>query len=101
MSESSRTSPYQLGTYHINSENETGKAYRYEPQRTNNFEVQITGLSDNKVVTLSTNNFSSPNIQIDIINVPYGNNTIKFAGKPTYTDATIQLNDFIGADVAK
>ena len=91
--------PYHMGTYHMANKNS------FEPQRNNNFEVQIVfdaadGI-DSKIITLSVDTFSAPNININVIPVPYGNNKIKFAGTPDFEDSSIQLNDFIGLEVEK
>ena len=105
-----------LGTYHMVNNN------AFEPQRTNNFEIQITGLdfldstvtdrdemelgSDSyrptnvtDIITLSVSSFSAPSIQISPIEIPYQNNTIKFAGKPSFGDCSVKVNDYIGLDV--
>lgn len=90
------TKPYQLGTYHM------ANVHTFEPQRTNNFEVQITGMGeDGKTLTLAVANYSAPTIEQNIIEVDYGNNRIKFAGKPTFNNSSITLNDFIGQEVEK
>lgn len=88
--------PYQLGTYHM------ANVHEFEPQRTNNFEVQITGLGeDGKTITLAVASYSAPQISQQVIEVDYGNNRIKFAGKPTFENSSITLNDFIGQEVEK
>lgn len=88
--------PYQMGTYHMANDN------AFEPQRSNNFEVQITGLGeDGKTITLSVDSFDAPNITQNPIEVPYGNNKIKFAGTPSFADSSITTTDFIGKDVEK
>lgn len=88
----------------------------YEPQRTNNYEVQITGLEGitdmyghsvsqssnaSEIITLSTASFEAPNITISPITVRYGNNSIKFAGVPEFPDSSIVLNDYIGVNTEK
>lgn len=104
-----RTNPLQLGTYHMVSN------AGYEPQRTNNFEVQIVGLSGltsvdsgnsiasnaSDLVTLSVAQYAAPQINISPINVSYGNNKIKFAGLPEFPDSNITLNDYIGVNVER
>lgn len=101
--------PIQLGTYHMVGRDS------FEPQRTNNFEVQITGLDSltsvdkgtslasnaSELITLSVATYSAPSINISPITVSYGNNKIKFAGLPEFPDSQIVLNDYIGADIEK
>lgn len=99
---------------------------KYEPQRTNNFELQITGL--NTIVRAgfssdhSTNGYSkeikqrlddtatvqelilsiksafSPKTNISVLEVPYGNTKTKFAGVPSYDNGTITWNDYYDLD---
>lgn len=101
--------PLRLGTNHM-----VGNSL-YEPQRTNNFEVQIVGLTNLKgmgntgnivsnagdVITLSTASYSAPQINMSNIPIRYGNNTVKYAGVPEFPDSTIVLNDYIGLEVEK
>lgn len=101
------TGPHQMGTYHM--VNHSG----FEPQRTNNFEVQIAGLNElinandekilisnaGELITLSVASYSAPQINLGNIPISYGNNKVKFAGLPEFPDSTIVLNDYIGIDV--
>jgi hypothetical protein len=96
--------PLQLGAYHMIDRRE------WEPQRTNNFEVQFPGLNGlvsidqhlalpenaTDLLTLSVKSVSYPNTTISNLKVYYGNNSINFAGKPEYGDVEIVVNDFIG-----
>lgn len=95
--DAARTKPLQLGTYHMANDN------AFEPQRTNNFEVQITGLGteQSQVITLSVASYDAPTISQQPIEINYGNNIIKFAGKPSFQDSNITLNDYIGKEVEK
>lgn len=98
------------GTYHL-----ANNPRLYEPQRTNNFELHVTGLENlipvsnteldtnvisngSEVLRLSVQVTTEPSFNQNVIDLPYGNNTIKFAGKPTFKDLNITLNDYIGAD---
>jgi hypothetical protein len=100
--------PIALGAQHM-----VGKDI-YEPQRTNNFEIQFPGLGTlvsakgdmkftdpgNKI-TLAVKSVGDLQQSIDAISVHYGNNAIKFAGKPTLNDISIGINDFIGMDTER
>lgn len=95
-----RQNPLQLGTYHMVMNS------GFEPQRNNNFELQITGLSGinsnaGDYITLSVADYAPPQINISSINVSYGNNSVKFAGKPEFPNSTITLNDFIGINIER
>lgn len=89
-------------------------AWYWEPQRTNNFEVQIeldflgnignnvgSGGKGNykKDIMLSVASFDAPGMSMNALEVPYGNNIAKFAGRPTMDASNITFNDFIGLDV--
>ena len=96
--------PLKLGAYHMIDRNE------WEPQRTNNFEIVFPNLGDltsidqgialpgnaSDLLTLSVKSVSYPDTNIDKLTINYGNNSINFAGKPSYGDVTIVVNDFIG-----
>lgn len=96
--------PLKLGAYHMIGQDD------WEPQRTNNFEVQFPNLGQlfsidqglalpgnaSDLLTLSVKSVDYPSTEINNIQVSYGNNSINFAGKPTYGNVTIAVNDFIG-----
>ena len=82
----------------------------WEPQRTNNFELRFPNLpqlysidtgiampaNSSDYLTLSLKSAGVPNITINNIDISYGNNTIKFAGKPSYENFRAVFRDFIG-----
>ena len=101
--------PYQYGAYHmIGNDN-------WEPQRTNNFEIHIYGLDNltsadkglsmpsnaGKFLTLSTDSVGDLGVNIDALNVDYGNNRIHFAGKPDYGTISLSFNDFVGLETER
>lgn len=101
--------PYQYGAYHmIGNDN-------WEPQRTNNFEIHIYGLDSltsadkglsmpsnaGKFLTLSTDSVGDLGVNIDALNVDYGNNRIHFAGKPDYSTISLSFNDFVGLETER
>lgn len=103
MAAAMKFTPSYMGTHHmVNSD-------VFEPQRTNNFEIQFPNLgtltsaqggmrfeNPGESITLSVKSVGDLAQNIDSIAVHYGNNAIKFAGKPTLNDISIQINDFIG-----
>lgn len=108
------TNQYKLGTYHMVGNDD------FEPQRTNNFELQITGLETLKYfqnnqsgiggavpsniatqLTLSVSDFSAPNFNVSPIEIPYANNKVKYAGVPSYEGGSITFNDFLGMDTER
>lgn len=99
----------------------------YEPQRTNNFEFQVTGLKTltkagytpkndgpsgySKLITdiltnndlaqeliLSVSSAFTPRVSLSQIPIQYGNTQTKYAGMPTYDNGTIAYNDFYDKD---
>lgn len=96
--------PLKLGAYHMIGQDD------WEPQRTNNFEVQFPGLGQlfsidqnlalpgnaSDLLTLSVKSVDYPSTEISNLQVSYGNNSINFAGKPSYGNVQIVVNDFIG-----
>ena len=100
--------------------NHMGRLVAFEPQRLYNFELQIVGLSTLYTADRSgTNNaagtegvtfgnaaerilvacssFSVPNTEIGTIEIPHYNNTTKYAGKVTFGNATLKVEQFLGS----
>jgi hypothetical protein len=96
--------PLKLGFYHGIGQDD------WEPQRTNNFEIQFPNLGQlftidqglalpgnaSDLLTLSVKSVSYPSTNIDKLTISYGNNSVNFAGRPNYGDVAIVVNDFIG-----
>lgn len=96
----------KLGTYYM-----TDNPKLYEIQRNNNFSFYISGLAgslsivNNKyaqenaddVLKLSVSSSSVPHFSVNPIEVKRGNNSMKFAGVPTFKEGTIKFDDWIGA----
>ncbi|WJZ23498.1 tail tube protein [Listeria phage LIS04] len=79
---------------------------RYEPQRTNNFQVTIYnlpgGTSAAKELTMAVATFAKPNITNNPIEVAHGNSKVKFAGTTEFAGSeTLEVIDYIGADIEK
>ena len=82
----------------------------FDPVRVNNFEIQITGLTNldgygfadvETAIRLSVATFSAPNMTVGEIVIPYGNNKAKFAGVPEYATSNMVCNDFIGLNTER
>lgn len=96
----------KLGTYYI-----ADNPQYYEPQRQNNFMFYVEGLSKklkienndyarenaDDIIKLSVNSSSVPHFNLGVLELKRGNNTMKFAGTPTFDAGKISLTDFIGA----
>lgn len=52
-------------------------------------------------IMLSVDSFTAPAIEIATITTNYGNNSIKWAGKPEFPNSTLVVNDYIGIQVER
>lgn len=98
--------------------NHMGKLLAYEPQRLYNFELQIVGLdnlytADNpgtsdgtdglhfgsaaERILVACSSFSVPNTEFGTIEIPHYNNTTKYAGKVSFGNATLKVEQFLGS----
>lgn len=100
-----------IGTYHL-----ADNPNLYEIQRSNNFEFIVTGLDNilrpgvvgdennarinnaQEVIRLSVTRCPIPHFSQQPISVRRGNSELKYAGVPTFSSGTLEVNDFIGAD---
>lgn len=104
--------PEQIGTYHL-----ADRPDLFEVQRNNNYEFIVTNIDDlirpgmignetnaklkdsQNLLRLSVTSAFIPHFTQQVVEIKRGNNTLKYAGVPTFGEGTIQYNDFIGADV--
>lgn len=105
--------------------NHMGRKLAYEPQRLYNFELQIVGLdelytadlpgtgnyggeiNDNNAmihfgsaaerILVACSSFSVPNTEVGSIEIPHYNNVTKYAGKVTFGDATLKIEQYLGS----
>lgn len=105
----------EIGTYHL-----ADNPNLYEVQRTNNFELIITGdgfisgtqlfrpgTEDSpfdgslaqEVLRLAVEAASVPHFQQNPITIKRGNNELKYAGVPTFNSGQLTVVDYIGVDV--
>lgn len=99
--------------------NHMGRLVAFEPQRLYNFELQIVGLdtlytadrqgtnangdegvnfgSAAERILVACSSFSVPNTEVGTIEIPHYNNTTKYAGKVTFGNATLKIEQFIGS----
>lgn len=105
-----QSSASPTGTHHL-----AANANLYEVQRTNNFEFIVTDVDGimkagmiggeangtipnaQEIIRLSVVSSTVPHFKQGTIEAKRGNNTIKFAGVPTFDAGKIKLNDYIGA----
>ena len=90
----------------------------FEPQHTNNFEFQVTGLdtmtraggeeftaterqmlANTSDLILTTRDSFTPAEDISDIRISYGNGSTRFAGVPSFGDGSITFNDFYDKDI--
>ena len=105
-----QSSASSTGTHHL-----AANTNLYEIQRTNNFEFIVTDIDGitragmmggevngtianaQEIIRLSVVSSTIPHFSQNAIEVKRGNNTMKFAGVPTFDAGTLKLNDYIGA----
>ena len=75
----------------------------YEPQRKNNFTLEITPPAniqfDTEILQLTLAQMSIPTESNDRITIDFGNEKRFVAGKTTYSEETIVFNDYVDAGV--
>lgn len=102
----------QIGTYHL-----ADNPQLYEIQRSNNYEFVVTDIDGirragaiagsknstfknaQEILRVSVSKSSVPHFTQEVVSVKRGNNTLKYAGVPSFPEGTIEFHDFIGADV--
>lgn len=99
--------------------NHMGRLIAFEPQRLYNFELQIVGLdalytadrpgtrknegegvnfgSAAERILVACSSFSVPNTEVGTIEIPHYNNTTKYAGKVSFGNATLKVEQFLGS----
>lgn len=105
-----------IGTYHLGDNPQL-----YEVQRNNNYEFVVTGLgtpddpllkagyigtetaakilNGDEILRVAVQGAPVPHFEQETIEVKRGNNTLKYAGVPTFQSGQVKFQDFIGADV--
>lgn len=84
-----------LGSSHLASQN-------FEVQRTNNFEIQVDNVSDQRTLTLAVVSGFLPNESNEVITLNYGNTKTTVAGVSNFNNSgTLVVRDFIQKDVEK
>ena len=73
-----------------------GSAGSYEPQRSNNFTVELEGLEEWRFVLQRTN---FPKYTHEPIDIHFMNGIRKFAGKTTYDDIQVTVFDVVDREV--
>lgn len=103
----------QYGAYHL-----ADNPSLYEPQRTNNFTFIVTGIDNilrvgvsaeeaedsdyiknaSNTLSFSVVSASIPMFSQEPITIRRGNSVMKAAGLPTFSEGSLEVNDYIGAD---
>lgn len=87
-----------LGPMHISANQ------NYEPQRTNNFQLEIYGLegASTEEIMLAVSDFSLPTISNSPVEIGRGNSKVKFAGQTEFSGMdSLQVIDYIPVDIEK
>jgi hypothetical protein len=75
----------------------------FEPQRQNNFTINISGLGEGAadLLSLSLVSVPLPTMSTDVIELPYGNEKVKVAGTANFEDLNLVVRDFIDENTRK
>ena len=87
-----------LGAMHLSANSS------YEPQRSNNFQVEFYGLpgQGTEQIMLACSDFTLPNITNDPIEIQHGNSSVKFAGRTNFQGVDrLTCIDWITTDIEK
>lgn len=102
----------QIGTYHL-----ADNPQLFEVQRQNNFEFVVTDIDGilragalgteknatinnaQEMLRLSVTKAFVPHFTQEVVNIKRGNSTLKYAGVPTFSEGSLDFNDYIGADI--
>ncbi len=75
----------------------------YEPQRVNNWTIQIDGSGipnwNDQVIELSLGTFDPPSDTIEPLEIPYANENRKVAGRVTRDNVTLMVRDYVEQQV--
>lgn len=92
--------------YHVTN-SDAGRAM-YEPARSTDFELFVTGLDDlldgvsgedaQEVIRFAVAKAPVPHFSIDALAQRRGNTVQKFAGTPSFSEGSLELYDWIGQD---
>ena len=77
-----------------------GQGGHFEPQRANQATLQIVGLDNDDLITMSVTSWSMPKVSSGIVELAYLNEKRKFTGNPTYEDLSIVVNDYVDQNTA-
>lgn len=102
-----------LSTYHLS----TGTHRQYQPAKGNFFEFIVEDLGDllkpgveeslaqdtdyidngQEVIRLTINKATIPHFELNPIEIRKGNSVVRYAGTPSFTNGSIEVDDMIGA----
>lgn len=103
-----------LSTYHLS----TGTHRSYQPAKGNFFEFIVEDFGDllkpgvdselaedsdyitngQEIIRLTVNKMSVPHFELGDLEIRKGNSSTHYAGVPTFSDGTVEIDDMIGAD---
>lgn len=101
----------EFGTYHI-----ADNPKQYQPLRTNNFRFLVYGLDNllraagdaedandyinnaQEVIDFSVVSFETPKFSQSPLDINRGNSTLHYAGKASFNNSRLVINDYAGAD---
>jgi len=81
-----------------------GSSVAFEPQRTNNFRIRVSppgnvAANGRELLQFATHSVQFPTENSTEIDIPYGNETRKVAGRVTYPNIALVFKDFVDKKV--
>lgn len=90
--------------FFVTAERLVNQVHGYEPQRQNNFGIQIDGLAGGKLaseeITLALDTAFAPVVRNEEIALPYGNEVVFAAGRAVPEPGALVVRDFVDRQIA-
>lgn len=74
---------------------------KFEPQRRGHFEVQFEGFPGGEFLTLAVQSMFLPGEESEVIELPYMNEKMRYAGGTTFNGGELVIRDFVDKDTYK
>lgn len=71
----------------------------YSPQHVNNWTIELEGIFDGGPLSLSLSRAFLPTVGNDELAVPFGNETTYYAGRARQEGGTVEVRDYVDADI--
>ena len=73
-----------------------GAKYTDKNGKTKTYSKDYVSTDPGMYLTLSTNSFTAPSLDLQQVSISYGNSKVNYAGTPNWGTSSIEFNDFVG-----